>query len=187
MGKKTLSILLVAVFFCLSIVVANASEITKQEDKIAVVVVPARQIRADVKIQAILEKGINKKFDPSKFNVAIYGKDSSPAFMEFIEKIRDDNSEQAAPFVKKEHCIKYGQDIGASKVIAIVVFPADLKVSMGFFRVSSKFNIQADINEFSVPDDKYLSSKTYITEKKGSITEGVTWIVDKIEADYPIE
>lgn len=179
-------LLLLLTFLVIATAAAYAEPVTNDtKDKVSVLVLPARAIRTDAEAMNILKTEVYKKFNPAKYSVEIFGIDSSPALMEFFDKVQHDDK-RSQESIRKEHYIEYGKDTNSTHVISIYIYPADMKFATGFFSYSVKYNVQADINIFNVPDNKYLLSKSYITDKKGDVKEGLGFVLGKLQTDFVV-
>lgn len=171
-------LLLMAIFIMGNVCYAEQLD----QEKIGVVVIPARLYRVNDQLLNQIQTSVYNQFNPQKYDVAIFGKTSTPPFSDFLERLKSDNTNNNQSFLlKKETAVKYGKDIQADKLICILITPEDANFSVGLFSAHWKFNSQMSIKAFDVNKSEYIFENTLITDKKTNEKEGLNLLLEKFD------
>lgn len=147
-------------------------------ENIAVLFVTDQSFNQNAEMFEAIQKTAYEKFPKQRYDVKIYGKDSSSAISEFMERYNKDNK-----IATKANAVTYGKDVGATKLIVIRMIPID---SMQWYNGMGgnwvRCRVELEIKGFVMAEDKYIADKTITTQNKEHPKKGVEQVLAELKA-----
>ncbi len=146
-------------------------------ENIAVLVVTDQTFNQNAEMFTAIQKATYEKFPKQRYDVKIYGLDSSSAISEFMERYNKDNK-----IVTKANAVTYGKDVNASKLLVLRMIPID---SMQWYNGMGgnwvRCRVELEVKGFAVTEDKYIADKTITTQSKEHPKKGVDQVLAELK------
>jgi hypothetical protein len=129
-----------------------------------------------------IRNNISSKFNVDDVPIYIDNMPKSPAFLDLINRVRDDSRKQGTIVARKEYLSEYGKRINANLVIPIIISLS----STGFDSWKSKttYRFKEEILVIDPDTNQYISSTVYDTEKQMVRIECIDFLMNKMQKEF---
>jgi hypothetical protein len=158
-----------------------ASDVQPSSEELLVVVFANKFIQDDKQAMDLVRKTIRAKFGDA--NISIYGDQSTPAFLDFIEKLQTDPANEGGiRAIGKTHLLDYGKAVNAKHIVLIDLF--NMESDIDFWSGAKLVEMMEDVTVFDVQSQKIIFNQVFGTEKKFTIRKDTELLMSKLQAEF---
>lgn len=159
----------------------TASDIQPSSKELLVVVFVNKFIQDDKQAMDIVRNTIQAKFNNA--NISIYGYQSTPEFLDFIEKLQTNPANEGGiKAIGKSDLLEYGKAMNAKHIILINLFNMDSDTD--FWSGTFLVEMMEDVTAFDVQSQKIIFNQVFGTEKKFTVRKGAELLMTKLQTEF---